>query len=260
MDRHIAFVTLDQPVTIDMPTIVQAIRSRYPDLPAETIAATVKPSQGAISSPLIRCGDDLVAIMNMPAPLPRDQGDAIWARAAMTWPQAPAVAERHRAHIIVSTMGKVERPLASARTVTAVVGALLDTVPGCSAVIWGGRIARSAEHWKDQSRAAFAAYPDYPVLLWVDVLPVRTAAGMDAITLGLAAFVGREIEFEAGRLNAPDVLGKTAGLAAYLVEHGDVIKDGDTFGGSEAERITITRAISSRFAGVPILRASTAGS
>ena len=41
----------------------------------------------------------------------------------------------------------------------------------------------------------------------------------------------------------------------YLIEHGDVIKDGDTFGGSEAERITVRHAMSSHIPGVKILLA-----
>src|SRR5712671_4125030 len=121
MDRQIAFVLLDQPVAFDMQAVAEAIRSRYPDLPVEVTTAPPKSGQSAA---LIRCGDDLVAVMNVPAPLPPDQG--VWARAAMTWPEAPAVAARHRAHVIVSTMGKVEHPLRYARAVTAGVGGLLD--------------------------------------------------------------------------------------------------------------------------------------
>jgi hypothetical protein len=258
MDRQIVFVLLDQPVAVDTQAVVRGIRGRYPDLPVELMAAPAKPGQGAVESPLIRCGDEFVVVMNIPAPLPRDQGDGVWARAAMTWPQAPAVVERHRAHVIVSTMGKVEDPLRQARVVTAVIGGLLDSVPECSAVMWGARVARSAALWKDQSRAAFAAFPDCPFLLWIDILPMRIGAGVEVVTIGLSAFVGREIEFEVGGLELPAVLSKIAGLVAYLVEHGDVVKDGDTFGGSEAERIVVRHAVSTHFAGVPILRVASA--
>jgi hypothetical protein len=50
-----------------------------------------------------------------------------------------------------------------------------------------------------------------------------------------------------------------AGLSAYLIEHGDVIKDGDTFGGSEAERITVRHATSVHIPGMQILRITAAG-
>jgi hypothetical protein len=160
----------------------------------------------------------------------------------------------HRAHLIVSTFGDAPS-LRSVQAVTAVVGGLIDAVAGCSAVMWCGRVVRSAAQWSEQSRAAFAAGPDYPLLLWVDIMPIRTATGMDAITIGLAPFIGREVEFEAGGLSPPQVLNKTMGLATYLVEHGDVMNDGDTFGASEAEQIRISHDTSRRFKDLPVLRA-----
>jgi hypothetical protein len=172
----------------------------------------------------------------------------------MTWPQAPAVLAGHGAHLIVAIFGYVENRLREARVVTAVIGGLLDTVPGCSAVMWAARVARPAALWKDQSRTALAPYPDYPIMLWIDIVPVRTGVGMDAVTIGLSSFADREIEFEVGRHDPADVLGKVAGLAGYLIEHGNVIKDGDTFGDSEAELIRIKHAVSGRLGGVPILR------
>jgi hypothetical protein len=146
-----------------------------------------------------------MAVMNIPAPLPGDPRDEVWTRAATTWQQALSVATGHLSPRLL-------------------VG-VLDVVAGCSA----GRVVRP---------------PHYPILLWIDIAPVRTASGMDAVTIGLSSFVGREIEFEVGRLNPSAVLSQVAGLASYLIEHGNVIKDGNTFGGSEAERIRVRHAVS----------------
>jgi len=49
------------------------------------------------------------------------------------------------------------------------------------------------------------------------------------------------------------MIDKVAGLAVYLVEHGAVVKDGDTFGGDEQERITARYRTSERFEGLPVL-------
>lgn len=87
---------------------------------------------------------------------------------------------------------------------------------------------------------------------------MKSGAWTGAVTIGLSSFVGREIEFETGRLDPSAVLNNVAGLAAYLVEHGDVIKDGDTIGGSDGERIRVSHATSADFAGVPVLRISAA--
>jgi hypothetical protein len=125
--------------------------------------------------------------------------------------------------------------------------------------MWAARVVRPVEMWLEESRAAFAPYPDYPILLWIDVTTMMAGAEMDAVTIGLTSFVDREIEFEIGRLDPEDVLGKVAGLAAYLIEHGNVVKDGDTVGGSETERIKIRHALSRRIGGMPVLRVTPDG-
>jgi hypothetical protein len=187
----------------------------------------------------------------MPAPIPHDRG--LWARAATTWPEGQAVATRHKGHLIVSSLNKSEHTLPATRTVTAVVGALIAVVPASCAVVWRDQVARSTRRWLEMSRRSFAPFPDYPVELWLDVLPFRSGETMiGAVTKGLIPFVGREIEFETGKLNLPAVIDKVTGLAIYLVEHGAAVKDGDTFGGDEREYFRVRYANSTRFAGLPI--------
>src|SRR5262249_23136872 len=100
----------------------------------------------------------------------------------------------------------------------------------------------------------FAPYPDYPIMLWIDIAPLQSAGGVEVVTIGLSSFVGREIEYEVGRADAAEVFPKVAGLAGYLIQHGDVVKDGDTMGESEADRIRVRIASSKRLGGAPILR------
>jgi hypothetical protein len=68
---------------------------------------------------------------------------------------------------------------------------------------------------------------------------LRSTSGIDAIKTGLSSFIDREIEFEVGRLNPLGVLNKVAGLASYRIKHGNVLKEGGTFGSCESERISI---------------------
>jgi hypothetical protein len=245
---NLAFVLLEEFVTPNMHAVAEALRERHPELPMD--AATDTNLAEAANSPFIRCGDDLVAVMSMPAPIPDDKG--LWARAASTWPEGKAVAARHRGHLIVSLLGQNKHPLHVARVTTAVIGALIAAVPECSAVVWGGKVARPAKLWLDMSRQSFASFPDYPFTLWLDILPFRSDAKIGAVTSGLLAFAGREIEFETGRLTLPAMLDKVAGLTVYLVEHGAVVKDRDTFGGDEREKFSVRYRTSERFAGLPV--------
>jgi hypothetical protein len=83
-------------------------------------------------------------------------------------------------------------------------------------------------------------------------------SGVGAVTTGLSSQVGREIEFEGDRLGLSDVIDKVSGLAAYLIEHGMAINDGDSVGASETERLKATYATSKRFSGWPVLLVTSA--
>lgn len=243
----LALVLLESPATPDMVALAEAIRARHPELPMEVEGGEEGARQG---SPLIRCGNELVAVMSMPAPIPDDPG--LWSRASTIWPQAKAVAARHRGHLIVSVLGQKQQVLPTARLTTAVIGALIATIPQCCGVVWNGKVARPADLWLDLSSRSFAPYPDYPVSLWIDILPFRSEAGIGAVTMGLSAFSEREIQFESHKLPLPTLISKVDGLAVYLVEHGPVVKNGDTFGGSARERFTVRHKSSDQFGGLPV--------
>jgi len=245
----LALVLLDNPVTPDMSAVNKVLHARHPELATEA-GDGGGAQQASADSPLIRCGNELVAVMSMPAPIPHDQG--LWARAATTWPESKVVAARHRGHVIVSMLGKSEQPLVAARLTTAVIGALIATLPEACGVVWAGRVARSADLWLETSIDSFAPYPDYPFRLWVDILPFRSGAKIGAVTMGLTAFVGREIEFVTGKLTLSALFDKVAGLSVYLIEHGSVVKDGDTIGVSASERIQVRYKNSDVFGGLPV--------
>jgi hypothetical protein len=254
----VAFVLLDRFVSPNMAAVVAALRVRHPELPVELMTGkdSVSGAAGTSASlPLIRCGDQFVVVMAMPAPIPQDQG--LWSRTAHTWPEGKATAERHQGHLIVSVLGQSKQQLPTARVITAVIGALVAVTPECRAVVWRSKVARSAALWQEMSRRSFAPFPDCPFTLWLDVLPFRSGAVVGAVTMGLSAFAGREIEFETGNLDLPTVIDKVAGLAAYLLEHGAVVKDGDTFGGDEREHFRVHYETSARFAGLPVFFCST---
>lgn len=245
----LALVLLETPATPDMTALAEAIRARHPELPMEVDGGGE--DAGRQDSPLIRCGNELVAVMSMPAPIPEDSG--LWSRASTIWPQAKAVAARHRGHLIVSVLGKNQRALPAARLTTAVIGALIATMPQCCGVVWNGKVARPTDLWLEMSSRSFAPFPDYPVSLWVDILPFRSETGIGAVTMGLSAFAEREIQFETHKLPLATLMSKVDGLAVYLVEHGPVVKDGDTFGGDARERFSVRYKNSDQFGGLPVL-------
>lgn len=257
-DVPLAFVLLDSFVSPNMVAVVEELRARHPEIPVEIVGEKNAAGEvvNAANSPLIIFGEEQIVVMSMPAAVPGDPG--LWARAAYKWPEAKSVAARHKAHLVVSALSKGDRQLAVSRAITAVIGALIDVIPECSAVAWRSKVAVSAQIWQKMSLRAYSRFPDYPFSLWVDVIPFGSGSTIGAVTMGLDAYAGREIEFEAGKLDLPTVIDKVTGLTAYLVEHGAVIKDGDTFGANKRERFKVRYENSPRFGGLPTYFCTTA--
>jgi hypothetical protein len=246
----LAFVLLEHPATPDMVGLAAALRSRHPELATKMDHGAGDVHQGSAGGAVLRYADQLITVMSMPTPIPQDPG--LWSRATTAWPEANAVAARHRGHLIVSVLGQNQELLPTARLMTAVIGALIAIMPECCAVVWDGKVARPANLWLHLSMQSYAPFPDYPFPLWGDVLPFRTRKGIGAVTMGLTAFVDREIQFETSRLPLDALVEKVEGLVVYLIEHGRVLKDGDTFGGDAKERIGVRYKNSDQFNGMPV--------
>lgn len=253
MDRHLAFALFDRPIVLDLATIVDVLRKRYPGIEID-----LPPTASGATAPVIRCAGQNIVLMVMSMPVPRQSWDLPGRRAVATWPAALEVLGAHATHVVVSTVGRAETPaqqLQAARAVTAVTGGLIATIPA-AAVLWDGLVAHSAERWEQLSREAFAGYPRIPFPLWVSIHPFRDGHIIGAITFGLTPFGGREIEFEGAGADPNEIVTKVAGLIVYVLEHGPVLRDGDTLGAGESDRIRIHHAVSHRVEGLPVLQAT----
>jgi Domain of unknown function (DUF4261) len=247
MSQPIAFILLQNPVKPNVHALVETMRQRHPDLPWDSTTDPTDPKAGDF--PFVRCGRHFIVLMSVAAPLPNDEN--LWSRAATVWPEARETARRHRAHLVVSTMSD-ENELEAARVITAIVGGLIMVTQDACGVVWRSQTARSPQIWAEMSRNAFAPYPNYPYMLWIDIAPFRSGQSVGAFTIGLRSFTGREMEFEVAGISGPGLIDRVAGLAVYLIERGDTIKDGDTVGGSEHERIKAYHRVS-RFNAAPVL-------
>lgn len=253
MDRHLAFALFDRPIVLDLATIVDVLRKRHPGIEID-----LPPTASGATAPVIRCAGQNIVLMVMSMPVPRESWDLPGRRALATWPAALEVLGAHATHVVVSTVGRAETPaqqLQAARAVTAVTGGLIATIPA-AAVLWDGLVAHSAERWEQLSREAFAGYPRIPFPLWVSIHPFRDGHVIGAITFGLTPFGGREIEFEGAGADPNEIVTKVAGLIVYVLEHGPVLRDGDTLGAGESDRIRIHHAVSHRVEGLPVLQAT----
>jgi hypothetical protein len=243
-------VLLDRPRAPDMRIVARLIANAHPGI---TVSVPGDTDGLPIDLPLIACAGEFLSVTAVSSPV---------SQTAPTVPLSTASPDAaipcHQAHLVVSTIGKSGHPLRAARAATAVVGALIATAPGCTGVVWNGQVAAPVDRWQRMSLSAFADYPHFPFMLWVGIRPFHDDLGIGAITIGLSAFVHRELEFEGNGLDLPTVLQEAAGLAAGLIEHADAFRGAfkDAFGTGIANRLPIRLGTSRRFSGLPVLIAS----
>jgi hypothetical protein len=250
MSNPIAFLLTPALHKPDLSALIDHLKQRHPDVPIETNLDSA--DAHSTEQTLFRWSGHLFVIATIDAPIPND--DALWSRAASLWPDPKASADRHRAHLIVSTMNPTETgKLDAARVTTAVIGGLIASTPHICGVVWSGQVARSPELWLDMSRDAFAPYPNLPFLLWIDFFPIKSGQSVISRTAGLSTFIGREIEIDVPGVDDDILLQRTVGLASYLIAHGDVIKDSDRIDISEGNRAKVHRCVSP-LDGSPVLR------
>lgn len=242
-----AFVLLDGPAMLNESALVETLRQRYPNLNWDVTgdSASAKPEGACV----IRCGSHVATVTPKQVPLAYDE--VLWTRASNSWPNARDAAGHHRAQLVVSIIANQNR-LECARLTTAVIGSVVALTSNSCAVVWGPRaVTRAPQVWRDMSLRAFAPFPEYPFTLWVDIVPFNSGPNTGAVTVGLASFVDREIEFEVDGMDKAIVTDRVTNLASYLIEHGAIVKDRDIIGGPEPER-TQVHFRGSRFGSWPV--------
>jgi hypothetical protein len=174
-------------------------------------------------------------------------------RAQARWPGAVAAGQRHVGHVVVAVMTKTADRLLIARCMTAVIGALVAVEPACLAVLWGTAVATSPRAFAAASQAAFAGETELPTALWLSVLPFRKDANRRVfiLTVGLRDFADRELELDGPATQYQRMLRIAAGLTTYLIMRGPVVRDGDTIGFDQTERILLRHSVASTAPDLP---------
>ena len=249
MEKPGAHILLDAPTDLSETRISEALTSRYPDVPVVV--------GGNETGALLNFSGLMVLISYFDVPLPPLWPSEIERAKRVRWPEAEAVFDRHKAHIMISVVLSDEfSRVQLAHAVSAAIGAVIDSLPACTTVLWDKTIIHSAAEAAELSRSAFEE-DLYCGQLWIDLDPFedKRTSTSGVITVGLRNFIGREIEME-GRDEDWELLQRTAGnLALYFLEDGVTVEDGETFSNPDYEDVKIPMHFrdSPRYEGVPVI-------
>ena len=157
---------------------------------------------------------------------------------ALAWPEAAVEMARQRAQLLVLASGDYPNPAEKALAVSqaaAAVSECFDTV----GIYWSqASIAHSPAAFREEIKESDATREKLPVALWVGFLIARgKTGGMDVYTRGLESFGAMEVEILDSKKKTEDVFNLLNAAAGYLIDQGNVIKDGDTVGLTPTENV-----------------------
>lgn len=178
-----------------------------------------------------------LAIALMPAPVPDEEAEHN-ARANYMWKDAVEVSKSHKAHILVSVLGKDADLLDRGKLFTKVVSSCLKQ-DNAIAVYTDGAVFqpqfyRAAASIMQQDEDAL------PILDWVWFGNYRTDEYAGIYTYGMRKFGKEEIEVYATNADLNDIRDFLLDIVAYVLDSDVTLEDGETIGFSEEQKLGIT--------------------
>jgi len=184
-------------------------------------------------------GEDAVGVLAfLPMPIPGGEAEQFAANNVM-WPEGPAEVAQHTAHVLVTNIGgEVDSAVGSALQVSRLALVALELFDGIG-VYWGNASVCNSRAAFERS-CAWMNESDVPVPMWLRLQPTLNSEGERGLyTIGMKQFGLMEIEVDRYDMLPQELLDFVCNVAQYLILNGPVIKDGDTVGGSETERILV---------------------
>lgn len=232
----ISMVMVRVPDALALGDVLRDLAEHHPDLPAPTEQAQ---ENGALS---FRLGDVEVVIGRISSPIPAADLEGPCATSIL-WPKAAEEVAAHQAHWVVTVHAPLD-PIAQARVLTQITAAVVAACPQALGVYWGNAtlvIPRAL--FLDFAREVLPQ--ELPVPMWVDFRAGRDSPTTSTgFTQGLAALGHLEIEAEHVPEEPGELRERLMALAAYLLDHGPVIADGDTVGSDAGDRIRVVHGAS----------------
>jgi hypothetical protein len=179
-------------------------------------------------------GGSVMAI-HIPIPVPNDEAVSA-VKTSWMWQQPDTAVRGHRAHAIVTAFPSNDA-IAAAWNVARLSAAMLKAGSGV-ALYWGsGRqvhAAAVAEHFAQSDKT-----PPVPLWVGITISGPSQAGPFSAATHGLASLGHLEFEVRKSRRTIGELRTTLLDLAAYVVERGPVLQQGQTFGPSADEKWSI---------------------
>ena len=174
--------------------------------------------------------------MYIPEAIPHEDLEEA-AESAYYWPDAAESIANHNAHLIVSVMTNDTGDLNQHKIYTKVISSVFET-SNAIAVFQDDRNLMVPKEMFVNAAAVLKEHK-IPLSLWVYIGTEQTDEGNCAYTLGLSAFNKAEFEVINSEKSIQDIYYNLANISLYVISKDVYFEDGDTFGYSEDQKISL---------------------
>lgn len=182
-------------------------------------------------------GDMTLAVALMPAPVPNEEAEH-YAGANYMWKDAVEVSKSHRAHILVSVLGKDADLLERGKLFTKVVSSCLKQENAIA--VYTDGVVFQPQFYKEVASVMRQDKDALPILDWVWFGICRTDESAGIYTYGMRKFGKEEIEVYATNADLNDIRDFLLDIVMYVLDSDVTLEDGETIGFSEEQKLGIT--------------------
>ncbi len=182
-------------------------------------------------------GDITLAVTIMPTPVPNQEAEH-YAKANYMWKDAVEMTKSHKAHILVSVLGKDAGLFEKGKLFTKVVSSCLKQ-KGAIAVYTDGAVFEP-RFYCDAASVMQQDDDVLPILDWVWFGVYQTKEYAGIYTYGMRKFGKEEMEVYAENADLNDVRNFLLEIVTYVLDCDVTLKDGETIGFSEDQKLDIT--------------------
>lgn len=182
----------------------------------------------------------MVTIGYMPAPIPNDEVVEN-AKTNFMWKEAVAVAESHKAHIIVAVLRR-EQPLLEAAVLYVKLCASCLKQPHAVAINTIGSVL--APDFYIHTAKSYIENDSFPImnLVFFGLYSNDNGKTCSGYTYGMDNFGKKDIEILNSLHKAGEILDFMVDIASYVIEYDVILKDGETIGFSAEQKLPITES------------------
>jgi hypothetical protein len=175
-----------------------------------------------------------IAVINFPVP-----GDELEfpSQIAYLWPDAKDLIPNHKAHIIISVSSADATKLAMFKTFTKAASSILANTNSIGIYLGNQTLVLPSNFYIEVAKSM--TDEDLPLMNWI-YFGFREEKGKHSgYTYGLKEFGFKEIEILDSGYSVQDIQGMLFNISHYIIQSDVTLRDGETFGLTEDQKIKI---------------------